>query len=99
MAENEKDREAAAVEHAAHVDERDEPAVQHDLAADLAAFVAPNGEPYGQDNPGRPHAAMDRLPRRRRRGCVREGGEVPARGQASARLGVEQTPSKTPSGD
>lgn len=42
-------------------DERDDDALERDRAADLAALLARNGEPYGQDNPRRRLAAMDRL--------------------------------------
>jgi hypothetical protein len=43
-------------------DIRDDTSVERDRAADLAAFVQPqDGDSYGSDNPGRRHAALDRL--------------------------------------
>ena len=57
----EKILEAADVRDV-EADIRDDASVQRDQAADLTTFVHPeDGDPYGSDNAGCRHAALDRV--------------------------------------
>ena len=52
---------AAAAERDDEADQRDDVASERDRAADLAAFLAADGQSYGDAAPARRDAALDRM--------------------------------------